>query len=162
MIGVRPLPIENLAFQAQKRLPWNCPFHGSLPIHPKRCSQPPVIYACRCPRRVVLIIKYGDGVAAILKLPLDTMLLMLVGVGSGSLSKELYDWFEFSADMSSASAFVQQRNIKTMEIYYLGRVMNVPCVRSIVPTAAGKRAEIWLYSSSHSSRQPPFSRIEWQ
>ena len=44
------------------------------------------------------------------KLPLETMLLMLVGMGSNSLSKELYDWFEFSADMPSASAFVQQRN----------------------------------------------------
>ena len=44
------------------------------------------------------------------KLPLETMLLMLVGMGSGSLSKELYDWFEFSADMPSVSAFVQQRN----------------------------------------------------
>lgn len=44
------------------------------------------------------------------KLPLETMLLMLVGMGSGSLSKELYDWLEFSEDMPSASAFVQQRN----------------------------------------------------
>lgn len=44
------------------------------------------------------------------KLPLETMLLMLVGMGSGSLSKELYDWFGVSADTPSASAFIQQRN----------------------------------------------------
>ena len=30
------------------------------------------------------------------KLPLQAMLLMLIGMGSGSLSKELYDWFGYT------------------------------------------------------------------
>ena len=44
------------------------------------------------------------------KLPLKTMLLMLVGIGGGSLTKELYDWFGYSPDTATASAFVQQRD----------------------------------------------------
>ena len=44
------------------------------------------------------------------KLPLQAMLLMLIGMGSGSLSKELYDWFGYTSSTATASAFVQQRN----------------------------------------------------
>ena len=44
------------------------------------------------------------------KLPLKTMLLMLVGIGGGSLAKELYDWFGYSSNTASSSAFVQQRD----------------------------------------------------
>lgn len=44
------------------------------------------------------------------KLPLRTMLLMLVGIGGGSLAKELYDWFGYSTSTASSSAFVQQRD----------------------------------------------------
>ena len=44
------------------------------------------------------------------KLPLQTMLLMLIGMGGGSLSKELYDWFGYTSSTATASAFVQQRN----------------------------------------------------
>ena len=44
------------------------------------------------------------------KLPLRTMLLMLVGIGGGSLAKELYDWFDYSTNTASSSAFVQQRD----------------------------------------------------
>lgn len=43
------------------------------------------------------------------KLPLEVMLSMLIGMGSGSLTKELYEWFNYSADTATASAFVQQR-----------------------------------------------------
>ena len=35
---------------------------------------------------------------------------MLVGIGGGSLTKELYDWFGYSPDTATASAFVQQRD----------------------------------------------------
>lgn len=35
---------------------------------------------------------------------------MLIGMGSGSLSKELYDWFGYTSSTATASAFVQQRN----------------------------------------------------
>lgn len=44
------------------------------------------------------------------KLPLSTMLLMLIGMGGGSLMKELQEWFDLSAHTASMSAFVQQRN----------------------------------------------------
>ena len=44
------------------------------------------------------------------KLSLQTMLLMLIGMGGGSLSKELYDWFGYTPSTATASAFVQQRN----------------------------------------------------
>ena len=44
------------------------------------------------------------------KLPLQTILLMLIGMGGGSLSKELYDWFGYTSSTATASAFVQQRN----------------------------------------------------
>ena len=44
------------------------------------------------------------------KLSLRTMLLMLIGIGGGSLTKELYDWFGFSQNTATASAFVQQRD----------------------------------------------------
>ena len=44
------------------------------------------------------------------KLPLQTMLLMLIGMGSGSLAEELYDWSGFTSNTATVSAFVQQRN----------------------------------------------------
>lgn len=44
------------------------------------------------------------------KLRLSTMLRMLIGMGGGSLSKELFDWFWHSPNVATASAFVQQRN----------------------------------------------------
>mgnify|MGYP003588661910 CR=1 FL=1 len=44
------------------------------------------------------------------KLSLHTMLLMLVGMGGNSLSKELYDWLGYSSETATTSAFVQQRD----------------------------------------------------
>ena len=44
------------------------------------------------------------------KLPLSAMLLMLIGMGGGSLMKELHEWFDLSEHTASISAFVQQRN----------------------------------------------------
>ena len=38
------------------------------------------------------------------------MLLMLISMGDGSLSKELYDWFGYTPGTAAASAFAQQRN----------------------------------------------------
>jgi hypothetical protein len=35
---------------------------------------------------------------------------MLIGMGGGSLSKELYDWFGYTSSTATASVFVQQRN----------------------------------------------------
>ena len=36
------------------------------------------------------------------KLPLQTMLLMLIGMGGGSLSKELYDWSGYTPSTATA------------------------------------------------------------
>lgn len=44
------------------------------------------------------------------KLPLKIMLFLLIANGSGSLAKELYDWFGYKPDTATASAFVQQRD----------------------------------------------------
>ncbi|MGN0351447.1 MAG: IS4 family transposase [Roseburia sp.] len=52
----------------------------------------------------------GKDFSRIRKLPLQTMLLMLIGMGGGSLVKELYDWFGCSASTATVSAFVQQRD----------------------------------------------------
>lgn len=56
------------------------------------------------------------------KLPLSTMLQMLIGMGGGSLMKELHEWFDLSAHTASISAFVQQRNkIKPEALEYVFR-----------------------------------------
>lgn len=44
------------------------------------------------------------------KLPLEQLLLLLLRFGSGSLSRELLDFFRHAPDTVSASALVQQRN----------------------------------------------------
>ena len=46
------------------------------------------------------------------KLPLSTMLLMLIGMG-GSLMKELHEWFDLSAHTASISALVFSMSTKT-------------------------------------------------
>ena len=43
------------------------------------------------------------------KLSLQTMFHMIIGIGGGSLSKELYGWSKFSSNTATTSAFVQQR-----------------------------------------------------
>ena len=40
------------------------------------------------------------------KLTFETMLKMMLCMGGNTLNEELYDWFEFSADTPSVSAFV--------------------------------------------------------
>ena len=44
------------------------------------------------------------------KLSLKTVLCMIIGMGENKLSKELYEWFGYTPDTASVSAFVQQRN----------------------------------------------------
>jgi len=45
------------------------------------------------------------------KLPLHTVIKMLIGMGGNSLGKELLEWFGYSEKTVSVSVFVQQRNI---------------------------------------------------
>lgn len=44
------------------------------------------------------------------KLPFQKMLTGIVGMGGGTLSNELLDMFDYSADAASSSAFIQQRD----------------------------------------------------
>ena len=44
------------------------------------------------------------------KLPFCTVIKMLIGMGGNCLGKELLDWFGYSEETVSVSAFVQQRN----------------------------------------------------
>lgn len=44
------------------------------------------------------------------KLPLECLLTSIIGMGGGSLSNELLDIFNCSANVASTTAFVQQRS----------------------------------------------------
>jgi hypothetical protein len=41
------------------------------------------------------------------KLSFETIIKMMIGMGGNSLCKEIYDWFNYSEDTASVSAFVQ-------------------------------------------------------
>ena len=43
------------------------------------------------------------------KLPFETMIRILLGMGGGNLNKELLDWFAYTAETATSSAFIQQR-----------------------------------------------------
>ena len=68
---------------------------------------------------VAEIVRVGNGIAQVrfqhgterrLTFGLTEPFNMLIGMGGGSLSKELYDWFGYTPSTATASAFVQQRN----------------------------------------------------
>ena len=44
------------------------------------------------------------------KLPLERLLQCIIGMGGGNLSNELLDFYQYSTDAASSSAFVQQRH----------------------------------------------------
>ena len=43
------------------------------------------------------------------KLPFETMIRILLGMGGSNLNKELLDWFAYTAETATSSAFIQQR-----------------------------------------------------
>ena len=51
------------------------------------------------------------------KLPFERILTGIIGMGGGSLSNELVDMFNCSADVASSSAFVQQRSKIKLEAF---------------------------------------------
>jgi len=57
----------------------------------------------------VCVKRPGKDFSRTRKLPLQTVLLMLIGMGGGSLVKELYEWSGYSAETATVSAFIQQR-----------------------------------------------------
>ena len=62
------------------------------------------------------------------KLPFYKVIKMLIGMGGNSLGKELLDWFGYSEETVSVSAFVQQRNkIKPDTLKYIFQKMISQC-----------------------------------
>lgn len=58
----------------------------------------------------VFVTNPGKDFSRTRKLSFETVIRMLIGMGGNSLQKELYDWFEYSDDTASVSAFIQQRS----------------------------------------------------
>lgn len=62
------------------------------------------------------------------KLPFYTVIKMLIGMGGNCLGKELLDWFGYSEETASVSAFVQQRNkIKPDDLKCIFQTMISQC-----------------------------------
>ena len=62
------------------------------------------------------------------KLSFETIIKLMIGMGGNSLCKEIYDWFNYSEDTASVSAFVQQRNkISSKAMEYIFREMVKQC-----------------------------------
>ena len=62
------------------------------------------------------------------KLPLHTVIKMLIGMSGNSLGKELLEWFGYSEKTVSVSAFVQQRNkIKPETLKHIFQTMVSQC-----------------------------------
>ncbi len=67
------------------------------------------------------------------KLSFETIIKLMIGMGGNSLCKELYDWFNYSEDTASVSAFVQQRNkISFKAIEYIFREKVKQCDEQIL------------------------------
>jgi hypothetical protein len=57
----------------------------------------------------------------------------MIGMGGNSLCKEIYDWFNYSEDTASVSAFVQQRNkISSKAMEYIFGEMVKKCDEQIL------------------------------
>lgn len=62
------------------------------------------------------------------KLYFKTVIEMIMGMGGGSLSKEILEWFDYAEDTVSVSAFVQQRNkIKYEALNFIFKTMVNRC-----------------------------------
>jgi hypothetical protein len=67
------------------------------------------------------------------KLSFESIIKLMIGMGGNSLCKELYDWFDYSEDTASVSAFVQQRNkISSKAIEYIFGEMVKQCDEQIL------------------------------
>lgn len=67
------------------------------------------------------------------KLSFETVIKMIIGMGGNTLCKEIYDWFDYSEDTASVSAFVQQRNkIDSKAMEYIFRKMIEQCDEQIL------------------------------
>ncbi len=67
------------------------------------------------------------------KLSFETIIKLMIGMGGNSLCKEIYDWFNYSEDTASVSAFVQQRNkISSKAMEYIFKEMIKECDERIL------------------------------
>jgi hypothetical protein len=67
------------------------------------------------------------------KLSFETIIKMMIGMGGNSLCKEIYDWFNYSEDTASVSAFVQQRaKISSKAMEYIFRELVKKCDQKIL------------------------------
>ena len=67
------------------------------------------------------------------KLSFESIIKLMIGMGGNSLCKELYDWFNYSEDTPSVSAFVQQRNkISSKAMEYIFGEMVKQCDEQIL------------------------------
>lgn len=58
---------------------------------------------------------------------------MIMGMGGGSLSKEIFEWFDYAEDTVSVSAFVQQRNkIKYEALNFIFKTMVNRCDKHLL------------------------------
>lgn len=66
------------------------------------------------------------------KLSFESIIKLIIGMGGNSLCKEIFDWFNYSEDTASVSAFVQHRNkILSKAMEYIFREMNKQCDEQI-------------------------------
>lgn len=62
-----------------------------------------------------------------------TIIKMIMGMGSGSLSGEILKWFDYAEDTASVSAFVQQRSkIKYNALKFIFKSMVSRCDRHLL------------------------------
>lgn len=67
------------------------------------------------------------------KLHFKTIIEMIMGMGGGSLSKEIFEWFDYAEDTVSVSAFVQQRNkIKYEALNFIFKTMIHRCDKHLL------------------------------
>lgn len=67
------------------------------------------------------------------KLHFKTIIEMIMGMGGGSLSKEIFKWFDYAEDTVSVSAFVQQRNkIKYEALNFIFKTMVNRCDKHLL------------------------------
>lgn len=75
------------------------------------------------------------------KLPFETMLAAILGMGGGSLTNELLDCFECAEDVASTPAFIQQRAIFLIQ---LATVLRKSALLAVMWNSAG-----WSFGNSH-------------
>lgn len=89
------------------------------------------------------------------KLSFYTVIKMLIGMGESSLEKEMLDWFGYSEDTVSVSAFVQQRNkMKSDTLKHIFQTMISQCDNHVLYNG------YWLLAIDGSNLRLPSDKRE--